>query len=243
MKLNSDLGEGYGAWQMGDDAQIMPFIDQANIACGQHAGDPMVMQKTIALAIENNVEIGAHPSYPDRQGFGRRSMKLQEEELIALLLFQIAALDGMAKAAGSKVSYVKPHGALYNDMMANERIFESVLSTLRYYAGPMSLMVLSTSNNALYESCAKKYGVSLIFEAFADRRYLDNGQLVPRSSPNALLNEYDALDQAINFAKGVGPLALSGKRLTMTCDSLCVHGDSIAAMNIVRKFRMTGVEN
>ncbi len=127
MKLNCDLGESYGNWTMGLDTQVMPHIDQANIACGFHAGDPLVMLNTLKLAKQHNVSIGAHPSYPDLVGFGRRTMKCSTEELVALVLYQVAAIDGVAKSLGMNLDYVKPHGALYNDMMSDVQVRESIL--------------------------------------------------------------------------------------------------------------------
>lgn len=149
MKLNCDLGESYGSWTMGLDAQVMPFIDQANIACGFHAGDPLVMQKTLELAKVNNVSVGAHPGYPDLVGFGRRSMNCSAEEVIALVNYQIAAIDGVAKSLGIVLEYVKPHGALYNDMMLSQDIRKAILQALSSYHRPLKLMLQATLDLSL----------------------------------------------------------------------------------------------
>lgn len=173
--LNCDIGESFGAWVMGMDAQVMPFIDCANIACGFHAGDPSVMRKTVGLALRHGVTIGAHPAYPDLNGFGRRSMKCSPEEIRDLLHYQIGALDGICRAQGGRVEYVKPHGALYNDMMANPEILRAVLSAVKEYDADVAVMILSTVDNELSQSIANEYGVRLMFEAFADRAYTSKG--------------------------------------------------------------------
>ena len=141
MKLNCDLGESFGAWTMGLDCEVMPYIDQANIACGFHAGDPLVMQKTLALAKQCNVTIGAHPSYPDLVGFGRRSIACSSDEIIALIHYQVAALAGMASIQGLSIDYVKPHGALYNNMMRKPEVLNAILTALSQYPNKLALML------------------------------------------------------------------------------------------------------
>ena len=148
--LNCDLGESFGAWKMGLDDQVMPFIDQANIACGFHAGDPVVIKKTLLAAKRNNVQVGAHPSYPDISGFGRRSMKIPPVELIALLQYQIAALTGMATNLGIEVQYVKPHGALYNDMMADGHIRSAVMEAIAECNQPLAFMLQATPDAEIH---------------------------------------------------------------------------------------------
>ena len=153
--LNCDLGESFGAWKMGLDDQVMPFIDQANIACGFHAGDPVVIKKTLLAAKRNNVQVGAHPSYPDISGFGRRSMKIPAVELIALLQYQIAALTGMASNLGIEVAYVKPHGALYNDMMADGHIRSAVMEAISECHQPLAFMLQATPDAETHREEAK----------------------------------------------------------------------------------------
>ena len=181
MKLNCDLGESFGSWQMGLDTDVMPYIDMANIACGFHAGDADVMAKTLLLAKQHGVAVGAHPSYPDLQGFGRRSMALSASEIINTMRYQMAALDGMAQSAGVTISYVKPHGALYNDMMSKAAVFDAVLQAVAGYYRPLKLMILATAEQQHYHDLASAKGVELLFEAFADRRYTDDGKLTPRA--------------------------------------------------------------
>ena len=171
LKLNCDLGESFGSWKMGLDEAVMPHIDQANIACGFHAGDPLVLQKTLAMAKENGVTIGAHPGYPDLVGFGRRSMKVSAAELKAMVQYQIAAIDGMAATQGLTLSYVKPHGAMYNDMMADASVRATIMAAIAEYHRPVVLMLQSTPNAETHLEEAKAAGIELLFEIFADRCY------------------------------------------------------------------------
>ena len=207
MKLNCDLGESFGSWTMGLDSDVMPYIDQANIACGFHAGDPLVMQKTLTLAKQCGVSVGAHPSYPDLVGFGRRSMSCSSQEIIALIQYQVAALDGMANTQGVSIDYVKPHGALYNDMMQKPEVFEAILIALAQYPKNLALMLQATTEIDVYKAQATKLGVTLYTEAFADRCYDDKGRLLARSQLGAVLNKKAMLAQVKQRqSKGVLPL-------------------------------------
>lgn len=237
MKLNCDLGESFGSWQMGLDAAVMPYIDMANIACGFHAGDADVMAKTLQLAKQHGVAVGAHPSYPDLQGFGRRSMALSASEIINTMRYQIAALDGMAQSAGVSISYVKPHGALYNDMMANASVFDSVLDAVAGYYRPLKLMILATAEQQHYRDLASAKGVELLFEAFADRRYTDDGKLTPRAEAGAVLHEAEMLAQVSQLVTQGTVTTASGKALPLSADTLCVHGDNQAAIAQVEKIK------
>ena len=237
MKLNCDLGESFGSWQMGLDADVMPYIDMANIACGFHAGDADVMAKTLQLAKQHGVAVGAHPSYPDLQGFGRRSMALSASEIINTMRYQIAALDGMAQSAGVSISYVKPHGALYNDMMASASVFDAVLDAVAGYYRPLKLMILATAEQQHYRDLANAKGVSLLFEAFADRRYTDDGKLMPRAQPDAVLHEAEMLAQVSQLVTQGTVTTTSGKALQLSADTLCVHGDNQAAIAQVEKIK------
>ncbi|MGI5308073.1 5-oxoprolinase subunit PxpA [Rheinheimera sp. WS51] len=237
MKLNCDLGESFGSWQMGLDASAMPHIDMANIACGFHAGDPDVIARTLALAKQYQVSIGAHPAYPDLQGFGRRSMVLSDSEIINIIHYQIAALEGMAKTQGLTLEYVKPHGALYNDMMSNPQIFNAVLTAIASYHQPLKLMILATAEQDHYQHLAKQAGVSLLFEAFADRRYTDEGKLTPRSQAGAVLSEAEMLQQVQQLVQSGTVTTQSGQKLALKADTLCVHGDNSAAILQIAKIR------
>jgi UPF0271 protein len=237
MLLNCDLGESFGAWQMGLDSHAMQVIDLANIACGFHAGDPDVMAQTLKLAKQHNVQIGAHPSYPDKQGFGRRSMKLSHDELVNCLHYQIAALDGMAQVHGLSISYVKPHGALYNDMMADNGILETVMQAVSSYAKPLKLMLLATNEQASHLAMAEKYNLPLLFEAFADRLYTNEGRLTPRSEPNAVHDKPALMAQVEQLLTQGTVTTGSGSTLALKADTLCVHGDNEASIALVKEIK------
>jgi UPF0271 protein len=237
MKLNCDLGESYGSWTMGLDSQVMPFIDQANIACGFHAGDPDVMQRTLQLARQHGVALGAHPAYPDLNGFGRRSMQCSHNEIINLIHYQVAALDGMAQCQGASISYVKPHGALYNDMMSKPTVWQAVLQAIASYHKPLQLMLLADNNRQSYQQQASDLKVKLMFEAFADRRYTNDGKLSPRSQQGAVLHGDEVLAQVSQLLNDASVTTDSGQRLALNADTLCVHGDNIGAVAQVAHIR------
>jgi len=235
--LNCDLGESFGAWKMGLDDQVMPFIDQANIACGFHAGDPVVIKKTLLAAKRNNVQIGAHPSYPDISGFGRRSMKIPPVELIALLQYQIAALTGMANNLGVEVQYVKPHGALYNDMMADGHIRSAVMEAIAECHQPLAFMLQATPDAETHRQEAKAFGLEVLFEAFADRCYDDNGALLSRTKEGAVHSREKMLEQVVQLQAHGTVTTVSGHQLALQADSLCVHGDNMDGVNAIEKIR------
>lgn len=235
--LNCDLGESFGSWQMGLDAQAMPYIDQANIACGFHAGDANVMRYTLMLAKQHQVTIGAHPAYPDLQGFGRRSMQCSEQEIINLIHYQTAALDGMAQCQGLNLSYIKPHGALYNDMMSKAEVWRAVLQAVASYHKPLKLMILANGAAAQYHQDAATMGVSLLLEAFADRRYTDEGKLTSRTQAGAVLHGDAVLQQVQQLLNHGSVTTASGNTLPLQADTLCVHGDNLAAINQLQQIR------
>jgi len=235
--LNCDLGESFGAWKMGLDDQVMPFIDQANIACGFHAGDPVVIKKTLLAAKCNNVQVGAHPSYPDISGFGRRSMKIPAVELIALLQYQIAALTGMASNLGIEVKYVKPHGALYNDMMADGHIRSAVMEAIAECHQPLAFMLQATPEAETHREEAKAFDLELLFEAFADRCYDDNGALLSRTKEGAVHSREKMLQQVMQLQQHGTVTTVSGHSLALQADSLCVHGDNLAGVQAIEEIR------
>lgn len=236
--LNCDIGESFGAWTMGRDADVMPWIDCANIACGFHASDPSTMRKTVALALSHGVTIGAHPAYPDLVGFGRRSMSCSPQEVEDLLLYQIGALEGICRAQGGQVQYVKPHGALYNDMMRSEPQLRAVFKALAGYGGELRLMLMASRNNDTALSLSAEYGVPLWFEAFADRAYNADGHLVSRNLPGAVHHDPElVIDQALRLARGEALTASDGSALQLRVDTLCVHGDNDSSINAVRRIR------
>lgn len=236
--LNCDMGESFGVWTMGDDEHAMPLVDQANLACGFHASDPMTMQRTVDLAVQHGVSIGVHPAYPDLIGFGRRQMALSVEEVRALVLYQIGALDAFCRAAGTQVAYVKPHGALYNELVRNDALLEAVLDACASYRQGLPLMVLALADNRREIRLADEADVPLMFEAFADRAYLADGQLAPRRLAGAVHHEPQRiLDQALAIAAGEPFADLDGKPLRLQADSLCVHGDNAESLAVLRRLR------
>ncbi|WP_394166049.1 5-oxoprolinase subunit PxpA [Neptunomonas phycophila] len=238
MKLNCDMGEAFGNWTMGLDEQIMPFVDQANIACGFHASDPLTMSKTVALAKQHNVTIGAHPAYPDLVGFGRRNMDIAPEELKAIIQYQVAALQGISAAQGVKVTYVKPHGALYNTMMKDFGVLETVMQSVSELDSSLVLMVMAVPEADEVKMLAQKYQLTLWFEAFSDRLYTDEGRLTPRKQPNAVHQSFDRIEQQVIELSEQGTLTTeTGKHLAVHADTICVHGDGAHALEAVKRIR------
>ncbi len=237
LKLNCDLGESFGSWKMGMDDAVMPHVDQANIACGFHAGDPLVLQKTLLLAKEHGVTIGAHPGYPDLVGFGRRSIKATAAELKAMVVYQIAAIDGMAASLGLTLEYVKPHGAMYNDMMADDSVRASIMEAVASYHRPIVLMLQGTPNAEKHRAEAAGYGLNLWFEAFADRCYDDDGRLLARTREGAVHSREKMLAQVRQLADTGTVTTISGNTLNLHSDTLCVHGDNIEGVKAIEEIR------
>lgn len=236
--LNCDMGESFGAWQMGDDAHAMPLVDQANLACGFHAGDPLTIQRSVALAVHHGVSIGAHPAYPDLQGFGRRHLACSAEEVQALVLYQLGALDAFCRAAGTQLAYVKPHGALYNDLLRSDELFEAVLAACARYRPGLPLMVLALADNRREQRLAAAAGVPLLFEAFADRAYQADGQLLSRRLAGAVYQHSEQiLSQALAIAAGQAFADIDGRPVQLRADSLCVHGDNPESLAVLRRLR------
>ncbi|MDA0118477.1 5-oxoprolinase subunit PxpA [Vibrio sp. T11.5] len=234
--LNCDMGESFGSWRMGNDESVMPWIDMANIACGFHASDPQIMSNTIKLAIEHDTQIGAHPSYPDLQGFGRRSIPMATEEITNMLIYQVGALKSLAESHNAQVGYVKPHGALYNDMMRDISIFDAVADAVSCFDVPLMMLAINDSEKHL--DIADKYELPVLFEAFADRAYLSNGSLSPRSMPGAVLHqEEDILDQIKQIAHYGKVRTIDGFLIPIEADTICVHGDNEHAIRMIQKIR------
>ncbi|MFZ6049557.1 5-oxoprolinase subunit PxpA [Pseudomonas sp. CR3202] len=237
--LNCDIGESFGAWKMGRDEDVMPYIDCANIACGFHASDPVTMSRTVALALAHDVCVGAHPSYPDLVGFGRRSMACAPEEVVDMLLYQIGALDGICRAQGATVEYIKPHGALYNDMMGDPALLRAVFKAVASYRPGLRLMLMARRDDGPALALAAEYDVPLWFEAFTDRAYDHAGNLRSRREAGAVHSEVDRIvAQAMTLAREQGLATYDGGYLALRVDTLCVHGDndgSIAAVERIRQ--------
>lgn len=237
--INADMGESFGQWVMGMDEHVMPHVDLANVACGFHASDPHVIRRTVRLAKTHRVKVGAHPSYPDLVGFGRRSMACSPDEVEDLVLYQIGALSGVCQAEGMRIHYVKPHGALYNDMIRNHDLFEAVVKAIKSFDGSLPLMTMAACDTSMAREIADRYGITLWFEAFADRAYDARGHLVSRQTRGAVHDDPDTiLEQAVKIAKGEPLTASDGSRIVLNADTLCVHGDnkeSIAAIQSIRE--------
>jgi UPF0271 protein len=237
--LNCDMGESYGAWKMGADAAIMPLISSANIACGFHAGDPATIRATVGLAAEHGVAIGAHPSLPDLAGFGRRAMKISPQEMYDLVIYQAGAVEAFARAAGGRLHHVKCHGALYNMAASDEGLSEAMVRAARDLGGVM-LYVLSKSKS--YEK-AKSMGVPVAGEVFADRGYSDDGSLAPRDRPGGMIEDAgEAVKQALAMVEQGYVTSLSGRRVPVAAETLCLHGDQAGAVAFAREIRQAFLE-
>lgn len=233
--LNSDLGEGYGAWSMGDDAAMLGIVSSANLACGFHAGDPLTMLATVREAAARGVAIGAHVSYPDRVGFGRRPMEVSHAELVADVIYQIGALQGICASAGTRVSYVKPHGALYNTIAVDPKQGAAVIEGIRAVDPALALMGLAGSQILAQ---AAEAGLPTIAEAFADRGYRPDGQLVSRRDAGAVLHDPEAVAARMLRLATEGVIeAADGSVLRLRADSICVHGDSPGAVAMAARIR------
>jgi len=233
--LNCDIGESFGAWRMGADAEVMPWITSANIACGFHAGDFSTMQQTVALAVEHGVAIGAHVSLPDLQGFGRRELRVTPDEAHALTLYQIGALSAFARAASTQVVHVKPHGALYN-MAAKDAALAQAIA-LAVHDFDQSLILVGLAGSELPKAGAAA-GLRVAHEAFADRRYEADGSLMPRREPGAVIDDVDAaIAQAVQIATKTNAVARGGVTITLHADTLCVHGDRADAALFAQRLR------
>jgi UPF0271 protein len=214
--LNCDMGESYGAWKMGADAEVMPYITSANIAAGFHAGDPATIRKTVRLAVDAGVAIGAHPSLPDLMGFGRRAMKVSPQDMYDLVIYQAGAVEAFARAAGAKLHHVKCHGALYNMAAMDEG--------------------LRSRNFEL----AKKANIPVAGEVFADRGYSDDGTLAPRDKPGGMIEDPQAsVKQVLGMIEEGIVTSLNGKRVPVAPDTLCLHGDQPGAVTFAKKLRET----
>jgi UPF0271 protein len=233
--LNSDLGESYGAWDMGDDTAMLAIVSSANIACGFHAGDPGGILRTVRAAAHHGVAIGAHVSYPDRVGFGRRDMDVTSDELIADVIYQIGALKGMAAAAGSRVSYVKPHGALYNKIANDPKQGQAVIDGIKAIDDGLVLMGLAGTPIL---DLARRAGLAVVAEAFADRAYTPEGRLVSRREAGAVLHDPETIAQRmVQLARDGTLTAIDGSTIRIEAQSICVHGDSPGAVSIAREIR------
>lgn len=233
--LNCDLGESFGVWNMGDDACVMPWISSANIACGFHAGDFSTMHKTVLLAKQHGVAIGAHVSLPDLQGFGRREMKVTPNDAYAMTLYQIGALAAFARAADTRLAHIKPHGALYNMAAKDSTLAEAIARAVRDFDASMILVGLAGSE---LPKAGAALGLPVAHEAFADRRYEADGTLTPRSVEGAVIEDVDtAVAQAVKIATQGKVEIRTGGECALHADTICVHGDRPGAARFARCLR------
>lgn len=234
--LNSDLGESFGPWPMGDDAAMLDVVTSANIACGFHAGDPAGILRSLKAAAERGVTVGAHIGYRDLVGFGRRNMEPTDAELTSDAIYQIGALQGLAAAAGTRVAYVKPHGALYNTIAHDARQAAAVIAAIKAVDAHLPLMVLT---NAPVVQQAREADLTVICEAFADRNYMPDGSLVSRTRQDAVLHDPAEIAQRmLRLVREGRVTAIDGSDIELDAQSICVHGDTPAAVSIARQLRV-----
>lgn len=233
--LNADLGEGFGPWKMGDDKAILECVSSANIACGGHAGDPHTMYETLLLAKANGVSVGAHPGYEDRAGFGRRIIPMSMDDITNMVAAQIGALMGVASLADVVVNYVKPHGALCNYAASDYEVAKAVLKAVKSIDTNLSVLAISGTQ---LEIAARDMNLNVFSEIFADRAYLKSGQLVPRTENGAVLHDIDAVtDRIIEFINTAKMPTIDGENIPLRADSICVHGDTPDALNLVTSLK------
>jgi UPF0271 protein len=238
--LNCDMGESYGAWKMGADEGVMPYISSANIACGFHAGDPATIRKTVRLAVDRGVAVGAHPSLPDLMGFGRRVMRISPQDMYDLVVYQAGAVEAFARAAGAKLHHVKCHGALYNMAATDEGLSEAMGKAVRDLGGDVKLYALS---NSVMMKIAKKQNIPVYGEVFADRGYSDDGTLAPRDKPGGMIEDAQAsVKQVLGMVEEGYVTSLGGKRVPVSADTLCIHGDQPGAVSFAQALRKVFTE-
>ncbi len=238
--LNSDLGESFGSYKIGEDDQIIPLITSANVACGYHASDPVVMERTVALAGKAGIGIGAHPGFPDLMGFGRRNLAVSPAEAKAYVTYQLGALYGFCESQGLKIQHVKPHGALYNMAAKDYELAKAICQAIKDFDS--SLIVLALSGGELAHA-AMDLGLPTALEVFADRAYEEDGSLVNRRKPGAVItDEAEAVRRVVRMVKEKKVTAITGKDIDIQADSVCVHGDGEKALEFVRGLRKTLTE-
>jgi UPF0271 protein len=236
--MNSDVGESFGVYELGLDEGVIPHITSANIACGFHAGDPGVMRKTVALAKQHGVEVGAHPGFPDLLGFGRRNVDATLEEIQDYVIYQTGALMGFAQSQGLKLQHVKAHGGLYNMAVANSRIWEAMAEAVAKVDRDIILVVLASSKRESLLDIGKRHGIRIAFEAFPDRAYNKDGSLVSRREKGAVIHDHEIVaKRGLKMAVEGKVVALDGTEIELKADTLCVHGDNPAAVDMVKRIR------
>ncbi|HEX8735199.1 MAG TPA: 5-oxoprolinase subunit PxpA [Pyrinomonadaceae bacterium] len=239
--LNCDMGESFGAWRMGCDAELMNYVSSVNIACGFHAGDASVIRKTVEAASEKNVAIGAHPSFPDLQGFGRREMKMSAREIYDVVLYQVSAVKGICEARGARLHHVKPHGALYNQAAKDAEMARAVAEAVK--ASGAELIFYGLSGSFLISE-AEKIGLKTASEVFADRTYQPDGSLTPRSQPDALIHDAEkSVAQVLQMIRAQTVTAANGEIVSIKAETVCIHGDGANALEFARTIKAKLAEN
>ncbi|MDD6729269.1 MAG: LamB/YcsF family protein [Eubacteriales bacterium] len=239
--LNSDLGESFGAYKIGNDENIIPLISSANIACGYHAGDPLVMDKTLSLCKDNGVSVGVHPGFPDLMGFGRRQLNASPKEVEAYILYQVGAISGFCKKYGLKINHVKPHGALYNMAVKDEKYAAAIVTAVKEFDSSIKLLAPFGSQMVMQ---AEKQGLPYACEVFADRAYEPDGSLVARTKEGAMITDEDeAVSRVLGMILKGEVTAIDGSVIKIKADSVCVHGDGEKALAFVQKLRTAFAEN
>ena len=236
--LNSDVGESFGRYKLGLDEEVIPLISSANIACGFHAGDPAVMKRTISIAKQHGVALGAHPGFPDLMGFGRRNMDLSLQEIKDYVTYQVGALQAFATMQGLKLQHVKPHGALYNMAVKDVRIWKATIEALAGLNKNLILVVLAGPNRQELADMGSHYGVRIAFEFFADRAYNTDGSLVSRKEPGAVIHDHQiATERVLKMVTEGKVVSKDGGDIELHADTICVHGDNPEAVALVKNVR------
>lgn len=237
IKINADIGEGFGCWKANDDEKIIPYLDYANIACGFHASDPDIMSRCVFLCKKYNVIIGAHPSFNDKLGFGRRLIPHSIHQIKNLCIYQIGALSYICNFHQTKCSFVKPHGALYHLMMEDLSVFIALIETIKGIDSNLKLMILSGNNNDKYLKIADSFGIQLLFESFIDRTYLNNGNLKSRSQENAVITDVDIMKQQYRNLSDGFVMSDNSRKLTVNSQTACLHSDNPNALNFLKSLK------
>ena len=240
MDINCDMGESFGAYKLGLDEEVIKYITSANIACGYHAGDPLVMERTVSLAKDHGVSVGAHPGFPDLMGFGRRNIDATLAEIRGYVTYQIGALQAFAKAQGVRVEHVKPHGALYLMAVEDEGMSEAIVEAIASVDKDLIFVALAGSKGEKMTRIGERIGLRVAYEAFPDRAYTPEGTLVSRRQPGAVIKDPDMVAQrALMMAKEGKVVTIDGTKIVLRPETLCVHGDTPGAVNLVKKIRET----
>ena len=233
--LNCDMGESFGAYKLGMDEKVIQYITSANIACGWHAGDPLVMDKTVKMAVEHGVGVGAHPGYPDLLGFGRRNMDCTPDEIRSYVAYQVGALQGFCKIHGTRLRHVKPHGALYLTAVVNEVVARAVAEAIVSVDPDLLYVALAGAKGEMMTRIGKDVGLKVVYEAFPDRAYTPEGNLVPRRDPGAVIKDpQEVARRALRMATEGVVIAVDDTSIPIEAQTLCVHGDTPSAVDLVR---------